>query len=185
MSKQEIANFKKYYLPYLNNSTIFKWLEKAVDFERPDGYYYDGTNKLLVIFEHFEIDCSERPTKKGKPLGSTLHKNRVIVHKEIQKEINSCNDICYESAKGIEQGYYSQNDNTKTFYMGQDGDKYRNNFINNFLESFGEHAKKVAEYKNNIINELKIQPLETKVCFIIEDKTLFGSHYLNDKNLQD
>ncbi len=184
MKKQEISNFKKYYLPYLNNTTIFEWLEKAVDFERPDGYYYDEINKLLVIFEHFEIDCSERPTKKGKTLGSSLHRNRIVIHKEIQEEIASSNNNLYESTKGIVQGYCSQNGNVKTFYIGQDGGKYRNNFINNFLESFAEHERKVDEYKNSVINQLKIQPLETKVCFIIEDKTIFGSHYLNDKNSQ-
>ena len=32
-----------------------------------------------------------------------------------------------------------------------------------------------------MIDILKIQPLEIKVCFLVEDKTMFGTYYLNAK----
>lgn len=183
MGKEEVRSFKNCYINSLknnnSNSTVCEWLENAIDFERPDGYYFDSNSKLLVIFEHFEIDCSERLQKKGKSLGSTLRKNYIDKHKEVQKEIQASVDS-YESTKVIEQGYYEQNGNNKTYHIGQNGDKYRNNFINNFYESFKNHCLKIEEYKNNIIKELKIQPLEIKVCFLVEDKTLGGSYYLND-----
>ena len=184
MGKQEVKFFKNRYIDYLKNNSNFvvcEWLENAVDFERPDGYYFDSKSKLLVLFEHFEIDCSERFTKKGKQLGSTLRKNYIDKHKEVQKEIQASDDY-YVSTKVIEQGYCEQDGNNRTYYIGQNGDKYRNNFINNFYESFKNHSSKIEEYINKVIEELKIQPLLTKVCFIIEDKTLGGTYYLNDKN---
>ena len=187
MGKQEVKFFKNRYIYYLKNNNsssnfaVCQWLENAVDFERPDGYYFDGKTKLLVIFEHFEIDCSERPEKKGKPLGSILHKNYIDKHKEVQKEIQASDDY-YVSTKIIEQGYYEQNGNNRTYHIGQNGDKYRNNFINNFYESFKNHSSKIKEYINKVIEELKIQPLSIKVCFLVEDKTLGGSYYLNDEN---
>ena len=41
---------------------------------------------------------------------------------------------------------------------------------------------KIEEYKNNLIERLKIQPLDIKVCFLVEDKTVFGTHYLSNNN---
>lgn len=184
MSKHEILSFKNRYINYLKNNNgdynICDWLQNAVDFERPDGYYFDYNTKLLVIFEHFEIDCSERLVKKGKSLGSTLHKNSIDTHKEIQREIQSSNSHYYESTKVIVQGYYKKDGDNLTFEIGKDGDKYRNNFINNFYESFDAHCKKIEEYKNNVIKVLASQPLEIKVCFLIEDKTMLGSYYLEE-----
>ena len=57
MSKNEIARFKNRYkiLSKTDSEQIGVWLSNAVDFDRPDGYYYDAENKLLVIFEHFEL----------------------------------------------------------------------------------------------------------------------------------
>lgn len=34
----------------------------------PDCYTYDKESKIVYIYEHFEIDCSEH-TKKGSKLG--------------------------------------------------------------------------------------------------------------------
>ena len=185
MKKQEISRFKNYYLDYLknnnSNSNICEWLQNAVDFEEPDGYYFDSNSKLLVIFEHFDIDCSERIIKNGKEHGSILRKNSNDKYKEVHKEIESSSDY-YESTKVIEQGYYKQDGNTKTFCIGQDGDKYRNNYIDNFSKSFEKHCNKIEEYKNNLIEKLKIQPSDIKVCFLVEDKTVFGTHYLSNKN---
>lgn len=184
MGKQEVKLFKNRYIDYLKNNsnfTVCEWLENAVDYERPDGYFFDGKSKLLVIFEHFEIDCSERCEKKGKPLGFILHKNYVDKHKDVQKEIQASDDY-YVSEKVIEQGYYEQNGNTRTYHIGQNGDKYRDNFINNFCLSFKNHSLKIEEYINRTIGELGILPLTIKVCFLVEDKTLGGAYYLDDKN---
>ena len=86
MKKQEVTYFKNHYIDYLKinnrNSDICVWLENAVDFEGPDGYYFDSSKNLLVIFEHFDIDCSERIIKKGKDHGSTLRKNSNEKYKE-------------------------------------------------------------------------------------------------------
>ena len=185
MSKQEILSFKNRYITYLKNNNgncnICEWLENAIDFESPDGYYFDENSRLLVIFEHFEIDCSERPVnEKGKSLGSTRSKNFVDKHKEVQKEIQESDCDYYESTKVVEQGYYKQDGNNRIYELGKNGDKYRDNFIKNFYESFETNWKKIEKYKNNVIEKLGIQPLEFKVCFLVEDKTNGGTHYLEN-----
>lgn len=135
MKKQEVTYFKNHYIDYLKinnrNSDICVWLENAVDFEGPDGYYFDSSKNLLVIFEHFDIDCSERLKKGEKSIGSTLQKNYTDKYKEVQEEIQTSDDY-YESTKIIGQGYYEQDGNNITYHFGRDGDKYRNNFVNNF-----------------------------------------------------
>ena len=146
MSKNEIARFKIRYKIFskTDGEKIGVWLSNAVDFDRPDGYYYDADNKLLVIFEHFDIDCSERITKNGKSNGSILRKNSHDVYQQVQKELQVSEDD-YESTKVIEQGYFEQDGDRKICYVGEDGDKYRNNYINNFIESFESHTKKIEE----------------------------------------
>ena len=184
MSKHEILSFKNRYINYLKNNNgdynICDWLQNAVDFERPDGYYFDENNRLLVIFEHFEIDCSERLIKNGKSLGSKRSKNFVDKHNEVQKEIRESNSDYYESTKIVEQGYSKQEGDKIIYDLFGGGDKNRNNLINNFYESFDNHCKKIEKYKNNVINRLKIQPLEIKVCFLVEDKTTGGTYYLEN-----
>ena len=183
MSKNEVTRFKNSYINFLKKhekSDLCKWLENATDFEKPDGYYFDRNNKFLVIFEHFDIDCSEQMKKKTKSLGSTLRKNYNDTNQEVQNEIQSSGDL-YESTKVIEQGYYTQSGNNKTFHIGENGDKYRDNFVKNFKESFDSHSKKIEEYKTHVIQELKIQPTKIQICFLVEDKTLFGTYYLNSK----
>lgn len=187
MKKQEVTYFKKHYIDYLKinnrNSDICVWLENAVDFEGPDGYYFDSSKNFLVIFEHFDIDCSERRKKGEKSIGSTLQRNYTDKYKEVQEEIQTSDDY-YESTKIIGQGYYEQDGNNITYHFGRDGDKYRNNFVNNFYDSFKKHSSKIEKYKNNIIRELRTQPSEIQVCFLVEDKTMFGTYYLNAKKSQ-
>lgn len=186
MSKGEITHFKNNYhsqIEYLSKKDNYcKFLLKAMDFERPDGYYYDKNNDSLVIFEHFEIDCSERVDKNGKPLGSILRKNSSDKNKEIKKELKSCSEASYESVKLIEQGYYEENDNGKTFFIGKDGDKYRNNYVANFQQSFNSHNKSKLDYINRVVAHLGIHPQEVKIAFVIEDKTLFGTYYKTKNN---
>ena len=188
MGKCELTNFKRRYLWFLKrnneNCGLCKWLEDSIDFEKPDGFYYDDSRKLLVIFEHFEIDCSERIRKRDKIHGSILRKNYSDVIKEIRKEIELCSNDKYESVKVIEQGYCTQCGNNKIYYMRQDGDKYCDNFINNFLEAFESHVQQIEEYKKHIMEELQVQPKETKMVFLVEDKTIFGTYFANDKNFR-
>ena len=66
MEKHEVTFFKNHYIDYLkkrNDSDVCMWLENAIDFEEPDGYYFDSKNDLLVIFEHFDIDCAREEIK--------------------------------------------------------------------------------------------------------------------------
>ena len=181
----EVSSFKKRYLTYFKNNyskdNICNWLEQAVDFERPDGYYYDSKTRLLIIFEHFVFNCSENIIKKGKSQGSLLHKELNDKYHEVQKEIQSATDN-YESTKVIMQGYYEKNGNKTVIKIGENGDKYRNNYINNFKTAFNEHSAKIDEYKDNLIINLNIKPLETKVVFLIEDTTMFGSKFLEKGN---
>lgn len=189
MSKAEITHFKNNYRPQIENlskkDNYCKSLLNAVDFERPDGYYYDKDNDNLIIFEHFEIDCSERINKNGNPLGSILRKNFRDKKKEVRKELNSCSKTSYESTKIIEQGYYEEKNNVKTYFIGQNGDKYRNNYLTNFQQSFNDHNKNKSDYINRVVTYLGVQPQETKIVFVIEDKTLFGTYYKTEKNNMD
>lgn len=182
MRKNEVTLFKNKYVIFakVDSEQIGVWLKNAVDFDRPDGYYYDADNKLLVIFEHFDIDCSERIIKNGKSNGSILRKNSHDEYQQVQKELQDSGDY-YESVKVIEQGYFEQDGDNKIFSIGENGDQYRNNYINNFTDSFEAHNKKIEEYKNTVVNQLRIQPVETKIVFLVEDKTSFGTYYLTDK----
>ena len=118
MSKNEIARFKNRYLIFskIDSEQIGVWLRNAVNFDRPDGYYYDAENKLLVIFEHFDIDCSERIIKNGKSNGSILRKNIHDEYQQVQKELQASEDD-YESTKVIEQGYFEQDGDRKICVM--------------------------------------------------------------------
>lgn len=184
IDKKELTSFKNRYLSFFKknnqNSDICEWLENAVDFEKPDGYYYDKNNKVLIIFEHFDIDCSEKIKKKDKVFGSVMRKNSIDKIQEVSREIETA-DTDYQSTKIIEQGYYKQEGNKKIFHIGHNGAEYRNNFVQNFLDAFNFHHNKIEQYIQGVINELNVQPIEVKKCFLIEDKTLLGTYYLNNK----
>ena len=109
-----------------------------------------------------------------------MRKNIHDEYQQVQKELQASGDN-YESTKVIEQGYFEQDGDRKICHIGEDGDKYRNNYINNFIESFESHTKKIEEYKSAIINHLGIQPVATKIVFLVEDKTIMGTYYLTDK----
>ena len=53
-------------------------------------------------------------------------------------------------------------------------------YINNLINHFVSHAKKVEIYKKNIRNEFKDKNI-SDVIFFIEDKTIFGAVYINQK----
>lgn len=193
-SKSEIETFKKRYLYKNLNSnntkdyyaisynqpnsfdSILNALIQCKNFERPDGYFFDEETATLYIFEHFSFDCSETNDK-----GSKLRKNISKVNKDIESEIKN-SEQNYSSTKAIVQGYGVKNGNTTTFYMGKDGDKFRDNYIKNFRSQFEKHSMKVQEYINYCTQEIKATPNKIKTIFVIEDVTMGGTYYkhLND-----
>lgn len=153
---------------------LIEILFKAQTGDRPDGYFYDGINSTLYIFEHFEFDCS--PNKKS---GSKLRENTSFVKKEISKEISNSSSTTYDSTKIIEQGYRTKHGSSITYYIGQDGDKYRDNYISNFKKVFENHKNKIENYIINCKNIIKEIPTKIITTFLIEDITMFGTHYKN------
>ena len=155
-------------------------LMKATDFERPDGYLYDNTTHILYIFEQFEFDCSPNNSS-----GSQLRENTSYVEKEIAKEISNTTSNTYHSTKVIDQGYSVKHGNTITYYPGEDGDKYRNNYISNFQEVYHKHSIKLKEYIQNCENVITEKPTKVITTFLIEDKTKLGTHYKNGCSVGD
>lgn len=188
-SKSEIETFKKRYL-YKNlnsNNTkdyyaisynqpnsfndIIDALIKCKNFERPDGYFFDEQTLSLYIFEHFEFDCSE--TNEN---GSTLRRNISKVNGEVEREIRNSTQT-YNSIKPIIQGYGVKNGNSTTFCMGENGDKFRNNYINNFRSQFEKHSIKVQDYIYHCKQEINATPIKIVTNFVIEDVTMGGTYY--------
>ena len=185
---QEVSNFRTKYLNFLKNNNfnrdLCKWLESATDFEGPDGYYYDKRKNTLILFEHFEIDCSELIIKNNKAMGSRLQRNSNVAYQETQKEIQTSKDNYYETTKVIEQGCYKEVDNKKVFVVGENGDKYRDYFINSFKYSFNKHISKIESYKQHLSQKLSITPTNLVVVFLVEDKTNGGTYFLKNKNMR-
>lgn len=163
-----------------NQQPFVKLIEmfmQSKDFERPDGYYFDQATSTLYIFEHFAFDCS--PTNRN---GSSLRRNTKQVNNEIEREIeNSLTD--YNSVKVVDQGYGEKNGNKITYVMGADGDKYRDNYIASFKKFYEDHNGKVSEYIENCKNEIDITPNKVVISFLVEDVTVFGTHYKCNGNI--
>lgn len=157
------------------SSKIIGGLFRCKRFEHPDGYFYDENVNTVYIYEHFSIDCS--PTKKG---SSRLRESSSNVYKKENKYIeNTEEDGTIESV--VEQGYCKDN----VYYVGADGDKYRDNYINNFIRSFNEHSSQIEKYKIDCCKDLGFVPEKYIICFVIEDYTLFGTRFKEDKKIGD
>ena len=152
-------------------------LMQSKDFDRPDGYYFDQETSTLYIFEHFAFDCS--PTNRN---GSSLRRNTTQVNQEVEKEIESA-VADYDSVKVIDQGYSVKNGNKITYIMGANGDKYRDNCIASFKKFYEDHNGKVDEYIENCKNEIGITPNKVIISFLVEDVTVFGTHYKRNGNI--
>lgn len=191
-AKNEISAFRSKYI--LNNvssnvalltisrnqQSFVKLIEifmQCIDFDRPDGYYCDKTSSTLYVFEHFTFDCS--PTNRN---GSSLRRNTKQVNQEVEREIKS-SVTDYDSVKVIEQGYSKKNGNKITYVMGADGDKYKDNYIVNFKKFYEDHNGKVQEYIENCKNEIGVTPQKVIVSFLVEDVTVFGTHYKTNNNM--
>ncbi|MCH5157788.1 MAG: hypothetical protein J1F33_01200 [Clostridiales bacterium] len=190
--KKEVSGFRAKYisnrgsskvaiLTLTNNQQPFvqliDMLMQSNDFERPDGYYFDKSTLTLYIFEHFAFDCS--PMNRN---GSSLRRNTKKVNQAVEREVES-STTNYESEKVIEQGYSEEKGNTITYHMGADGDKYRNNYIASFKKFYEDHNGKVKEYIENCKNELGVTPQKVVISFLVEDVTVFGTHYKTNDNI--
>lgn len=185
-SKLEISQFKNrlidknVYINYKGISNNKRKLNKVVDaflkskdFDAPDGYHYDKNDNILYIFEHFEFDCSKRKKKS-----SELRENISRINREIN---NGIKEISYgekkEFIKIIEQGYGVVSNNIITYKLGSNGDKFRENYIHNFTASFQKHEKNIDTYKVNCLKEVKCEPKQIVIIFIVEDVTIMGTSY--------
>lgn len=151
-------------------------LKNVTEFEAPDGYCYDLNTKILYMFEYFEFDCSPRKRKSSKLRESIATANRKInecIDNSIDEEINFTNVI--------EQGYFDSLNGTITYHIGENGDKYRNNYIANFSKSFSKHNQQIENYKINCLNEIDNEIKKTVTIFVVEDVTSGGTYYLNER----
>lgn len=150
---------------------VIDGLFNSTYFDHPDSFYYDKQNKILYIFEHFEFDCSSSNKK-----GSTLRRNYAEVVRKEKKIFDSSEDAIYVESI-LKQGNAGNN----TFYIGANGDKYRDNYINNFTSSFQKHCSQIEGYKNDCIKKLGVVPEKYIITFVCEDITLYGTYYLDNK----
>lgn len=152
-------------------------LIKVTEFEAPDGYHYDSNSQTLYMFEHFEFDCSLSRRK-----GSKLRESIASVNRKIDDGISNSTNEEINFTNVIEQGYADLSNGTITYHVGKNGDKYRDNYIANFSRSFSKHNQQIENYKINCLNEIKSKIKEMVTIFVVEDVTLGGTYYLNDKN---
>lgn len=189
--KNEVGNFLRYYnIDHLySNGLLERYtfsndahnllniligkLIRRIDFDRPDGYFFDKETSTLYIFEHFSFDCSPNGRK-----GSKLRKNIDKVNDEIEKEVH--NSIAeYNSIKVIEQGFGIKNANKTIYHVGANGDIYRNNYIENFKKVYEGHAKKLQSYVEHCKREIHADPGKIATAFLIEDVTMAGTYFKN------
>lgn len=152
-------------------------LIQSKDFDRPDGYYFAQATSTLYIFEHFAFDCS--PTNRN---GSSLRRNTTQVNQEVEREIKS-SITAYDSVKVIDQGYSVKDGNKITYIMGADGVKYRDNYIASFKKFYEDHNGKINEYIENCKSKIGITPNKVIISFLVEDVTVFGTHYKRNNNM--
>lgn len=156
------------------NLIIINNMFNCTSFEHPDAFYYDEKLDILYIYEHFEFNCS--PAKKH---SSKLKESFSKSNKLEENVINKRKD--YEIISYIEQGYSDNN----VFHIGKDGDKYRDNYIKNFLYSFNKHNLQIAKYKKDCILKIGKEPKKIIISFVIEDVTIFGTRFKNGKDIGD
>ena len=190
-AKNEISAFRAKYID--NNSYIFfqslsigaQTAEKMIgifkqsrDFESPDGYYFDRESLTLHIFEQFVFDCSPRIGD-----GSSLKRNTKEATDAINEELKTSGET-YSSVKAIVQGYSKQDEPT-TFVLGENGDKYRDNYIVSFRKAYQDHVVKLDKYRENCQKEIGVIPQKVVISFLIEDVTKFGTYFLVGKDRGD
>lgn len=154
-------------------------LIKCNDFDRPDGYFYDPETSSLYVFEHFEFDSSKNTRD-----GSKLRRSIAETERDIDKEMNAATSV-YNSVKSIKQGIGVRDGNRIIYCVGQNGDIYRDNYIDNFKKAYKAHSERLREYIERCKQEIKSDPNTVKTVFIIEDITLGGTYYKNANGIGD
>ena len=122
--------------------------------QRPDAYAFE--NGVLLVLEHFEIDSTGIKEHRG----SEERLKNAETEKELDRQIKSF---------GI---------GMVTEEVIRSGECYVDNIIN----SFNRHAKKIDEYVKNVIGLIKEDIKEIIVGFVIEDSTKLGFWWGSDEN---
>lgn len=195
--KNEITLFKQYYfVKNLNTKGTIEYnsvsynqphtfddiihaLLYCIDFEQPDGYYFDNKTSTLYIFEHFVFDCS-RTNRRG----STLRRNICKVNKEVGLEAKNLSEDKI-IIKNIIQGGDVQSGDAAIIHVGQDGEKFRSNYIENFKRQYTNHAMKISDYITHCKQKINVTPNKIITSFLIEDVTLGGTCYKNQNGIRE
>lgn len=114
--------------------------------KHPDGYAFE--NGILLILEHFEIDC----TQIKENMGSEQQYLNGTTEKELEKQIQSLG-----VGMVVEE-------------LSRSG-KY---YVESFTHAFNKHAIKIDEYIKNVKSLIKEEIKETIVGFLIEDASKLG-----------
>lgn len=77
------------------------------------------------------------------------------------------------------EGYCENN----TYKMGANSIEYRNNYIENFTNSFNKHLSQIEKYKDDCMKKLKLLPNKIVISFVCEDKTLGGTYYKENNKM--
>jgi len=150
--------------------------------DAPDGYYYNEATETLIIFEHFEFDCSPAK-KKGAKQSSTMRESESCARKQVDGEISALGiDVSYKSTvpivqgKGVESICPTTGQKKITYNPHGDGGE-RERYVNNFIYIWNKHHEKIDEYKENIEKKIAGKIRAIKICFVVEDKTILGAAY--------
>lgn len=164
---------------YNSVANLMNAMKECIDFDRPDGYMFNAEKSTLYIFEHFEFDCSENKEHQGSKLRYNINK----VNREVKREID-CADKVYSSEKIIEQGVGVERDGDTVYEIDTNSDEFRNNYVRNFKTAFEPHSLKLQDYIEHCIQEIKVTPSNIISIFLIEDKTLGGTHYIRGRDFE-
>lgn len=163
-----------------NNSTetnnVYSKIKELTFSDHPDGYFYDEKCNILYIFEHFELDSSEKNEN-----GSLYRRSASKVRKEQNKKTAMISDEFIKNIGIIEQKHSSD----CNYNMGENGAEYRENYIKNFEIIFQKHCNQIDNYKKECVlklqkkNNLMIQSsCKFMIVFVFEDVTFGGTKYL-------
>ncbi len=142
---------------------LFAKLSLAYRFESPDLFYDDQGKGIVYIFEHFEYDSSEHRRKKGSTGMAKMHKALNLLNESVAEFASSGREVSCNLDLWAE---------TSTKFL-----------CDSLQASFEKHARKIPDYKANILATEHANPEDRKffVTFIIEDASAIGSVDQNGK----
>lgn len=154
--KHEVLDFVKKY-----------WKEKCVF---KDNKISDDEEKLIVNIVS-NVDYIEN----FRPDGFSIIENDIYPIEHFQFDASIEKKGSQLSIKeSIIDRKISNSNHTFSFQIDTKSDKYF--YINNLIYHFEDHAKKIYEYKKNIIDVFPQKNIKD-IVFFIEDKTIFGAIY--------